>query len=307
MKVLLDLENLSKNNTISPAIYGLLIKAGVKEKYRVVLALLLLGASLGLASGLMLFFPYPLTAILLGLLGCTVALGPIRFHEHYNCFSFLLALLGALFFIDGIIWYFDAATVAWVVATVCLGVGGIIGRYNLFVTLALVTLAVAIGDVAYDPAHPLVLNVGRPFVIVFTFAVFYDVMHHLLKKKVYADQAIFSELRLVAFLLANAGFWFGSLYGDRFSAHFYLYGWAFSLLWLGWLLVVFTKMKKEKVITWVNISLLLIGFLFYTQWFVAFGLSGWSLMTASALAIFFLLCVDRWNMKLNRQTKLNYL
>jgi iron complex transport system permease protein len=285
MKVTLDIDQLLSDGRISQEEYDRLKQFSTENTASLALNILLTFGIIAVAGGTIALLQSPLTAIAMGAVLAGVGGGIcVANLKKWMLLGNLLLPLGALTAAGGIIDMTDGHITGFATVAGLLIAGGLLARSGLLIALSAFAILSALGgSTGYDHAA-YYLCVDRPLLTVIVFT--------LLAALTYAGSralpAQFSRLAFIfsctAVVVANLGFWIGSLWGDSaFNANvsewFFIVAWAVIILAAGILAAL-------RDLRWlVNAAATFGAIHLYTQWFEHFEASPSSIVVAGLFTI----------------------
>ncbi len=305
MKTVIDIDELLADKKITAEEHERLKALSNKEADSMTAKVLIFVGVTAIVAGVLALLPYKLTWMILGpvlvLAGASVT---IKWGNNWSGLAGLLLLGGAMTSAIGIMALTEGWAAGFVVFFVCFTAGAVLTKSRVLAVMAAFSLVPMIGRMIGSGAWAFLLPIRQPTVTIVLFSVlalaFWFVSRRLPTR--YQKGAIaFSR---ASGLIANIGFWCGSLWGDSLwnqsenwdlqfgtviSSWAFAVAWAVAIFWAG--LWAFLENKRWAV----NLVIVLATIHFYTQYFNRLGATPSAVLVAGLLGVFFAMGVLRVN------------
>ena len=314
MKVTLDLSKLLRDGAITLAEHDRLATLGRRDTGLLLVNVLIGFGVLAVTGGCLALLPNPLTGVVLGGVLMVVGIGlMVAARPGWVVLANICILVAALLLAAGIVLLSQGvsiaaeidATPAMSFTSACLLVAALFAasavpaRSGLLASLTVVVLFALLGSSSSYQHAFYELEVRQPLATVLAFSAL-ALGAHVTSRFVALDwERMLTIVARTALLLANLGFWVGSLWGDDLNwlkvPHgsipdvAFSVGWAVCLLtaavWAGW-----TNRR------WMlNLVAVFVGIHFYTQWFEHLGATAVSVLAAGVVVLLLALLLWRLN------------
>ncbi|MBT5739119.1 MAG: hypothetical protein HOI29_11195 [Planctomycetes bacterium] len=293
MKVTLDLDQLLKDEKITPVEYDRLKEMATQATGDLAFNILIAFGVVAVTAGSVALFPSATTAVVLGIL--LLAGGTLSIQRQWARWMILAqtcTLMGVLLVGAAIIDLYPESLGALVAVTALLALFSLVARSGLLVVLATLALSVTICARSGEP-HQHALAMQEPTTTVILFSIVAIGLYQLSSRvpKDYGRLAILSARTSV--FLVNAGFWVGSIWGERsggtgspWRGHVIIDERVFSMTWA---IVIFTvaAWAWRRNLRWtVNTMAIFGGIHLFTQWFEYFDATPGTLLVGGLFALF---------------------
>jgi len=291
MKVTLDLDQLLKDEKITPVEYDRLKEMATQATGDLAFNILIAFGVVAVTAGSVALFPSATTAIVLGSL--LLAGGTLSIQRQWARWMILAqtcTLMGVLLVGAGIIDLYPESVGALVAVTALLALFSLVARSGLLAVLATLALSVTICASSSEP-HQYTLDMKDPSTTVILFSIVAFGLYQLSSRVPtdYRRLAILSARTSV--FLVNAGFWVGSLWGERVERGSPWRGEVIideRVYAVTWAIAIFTvaAWAWRRNLRWtVNAMAIFGGIHLFTQWFVYFDATPGTLLIGGLVAL----------------------
>lgn len=287
MKVTLNISKLLEQGKITREEYQRLNYLA-EQQTKIPLTNLLLGFSLFFICCLGLFMP-PTSegVILIGLALSLLAILMAKIKQRWGVLQTVIAFTGAMFLGGGIIWSLESSPLSFLIATFLLGLLGVYGKSRLLISLSLLTFSFTpIGEVPENLSDYWMI-LRDPLLAVTIYSLLTIILYQLSLRLKLSAEALAIAAGRTCVLLVNLGFWIGSLYGsgerDGVIPLALSPGW-FTIIWIVSLVSAGIWASRANRPWLQNVLSIFAGIHLYTQWFVHFGISIFTVLPAGILA-----------------------
>ena len=298
MKIILNIKELLEEGKINQAEYDKLFSLSKNQTGSLALNLLIGFGIIMVCIGVITLTHSAFTALIMGLLTFLIGL-LIQFKgtKEWSVLSSCCLISGVLIFTAGInlwaLWVYDSDFLglanpldrlyAQILTTVILMVASAFLMSNILATLSILSIAQLIGAGTSYFTGSYTIWVSSPVVTIFTFSVLAFLLYYLSRSILSRYENILITGSRTSVLVANIGFWVGSLWGGgeeiEVSPELISIAWALALIgfavW-GW------RANRRWVVT---VSSIFGAIHFYTQWFTILDMEAASVVVGGVIAI----------------------
>ncbi|MCS7078717.1 MAG: hypothetical protein NZ585_01525 [Chloracidobacterium sp.] len=296
MKYTLDLDQLLAEGKITTEEYERLRAYAARATGSLVFNLLIGFSVIAVSGGALALLPKPTTATALGLVVLGGGLGLLlRQAEMWRLLANICLLVGALLTGGGVIAFGNAQPASFWTVFALFTVTTVVAQSSLLAVLATLMLSACLGvGTGYGHAAYFIF-VEKPLLTVVVFTLLAIALYQLSKRAPSNYEGVTLAAARTSVLIANLGFWVGSLWGDWLwmEKDFHLHSqppipaFVFALAWAGALLVAALWAWRRNRRWVVNTVAVFGGIHFYTQWFEQLGASPETVLAAGVLALGF--------------------
>jgi iron complex transport system permease protein len=285
MKITLDIDQLLSDGRISQEEYVRLKQFSTENTASLALNILLAFGIITVAGGTIALLQSSAATIGLGLvlaaLGGYICCANI---DKWKLLGSILLPLGALTTAGGIIAMTHGSIGGFASVAVLLIAGGLVARSGLLVSLSVFAILSALGGATGYEHAAYYLCIERPLLTVIVFAVLAALTYASSRRLPTPYSRLAVIFSRTAVIVANFGFWVGSLWGDSSfnssdSEWFFIIGWAAIILAVG----VWAAFRDSRWL--VNTAATFGAIHLYTQWFEHFQASPASIVIAGLFTI----------------------
>ncbi|MEP0941834.1 MAG: hypothetical protein ABJH63_03760 [Rhizobiaceae bacterium] len=305
MKVTLNLTELLENGDISQEEYDRLLKLSSSGTSSLALNIFIAFGVISVAAGVLALVPTPLAAIALGAALTVAGLGLYRRPQRdWDILAHIFVLIGALVLAGGIIVLTEAAVSTFLMIAAGFALVGVLSHSGMLVTLAVLALASTIGARTGYAHASYFLGMEEPTVTVILMAALALACYLVSKKLSAAYERVALIAARTAVLVANFGFWIGSLWGDTLSGSgIHIPDYAFGTLWALGLLGLGIWAARNNLRWVVNVVAIFGAIHFYTQWFELLGAHPLSVLLCGLVTLGLALGLWKLNQRLIARQK----
>jgi MFS family permease len=285
MKVTLDIDQLLSAGRISQEEYDRLKQFSTENTASLALNILLAFGIIAVAGGTIALLQSSLATIALGAVLAGVGGGICAANlNKWKLLGNILLPLGALTAAGGIIALTDGHISGFATVAGLLIAGGLVARSGLLVSLSVFAILSALGGATGYEHAAYYLDIERPLLTVVVFSLLAALTFAASRFLPVPYARLASIFACTAVVVANFGFWVGSLWGDTgfnssVSEWFFIVVWAVLLLAVGvWGAFHDSRWLVNSAATFGAIHL-------YTQWFEHFEASPGSIVVAGLFTI----------------------
>ena len=297
MKIVLNIKELLEEGKINQAEYDKLFSLSKNQTGSLALNLLIGFGIIMVCIGVITLTQSAFTALIMGLLTFLIGLF-IQFKgtKEWSVLSSCCSISGVLIFTAGInlwaFWVYDTDFLgfansldrlhAQILTTVILMVASAFLMSNILATLSILSIAQLVGAGTSYFTGSYAISVSSPVVTIVIFSVMAFLLYYLSRSILSRYENILITGSRTSVLVANIGFWVGSLWGGEeleVSPELISIAWALALfgfaVW-GW------RANRRWVVTVASIF----GAIhFYTQWFTILDMEAASVVVGGVIAI----------------------
>ena len=297
MKIVLNIKELLEEGKINQAEYDKLLSLSKNQTGSLALNLLIGFGIIMVCIGVITLTQTASAALIMGLLTFLIGLF-IQFKgtKEWSVLSSCCSISGVLIFAAGInlwvLWAYESDFLglansldflyAQILTTLILMVASAFLLSNILATLSILSTAQLIGAGTSYFTGSYTIWVSSPVTTIVVFSALAFLLYYLSRSLVYRYESILITGSRTSVLVANFGFWIGSLYGGgelEVSSELISITWALSLIgfavW-GW------RANRRWV---VSVSSVFGAIHFYTQWFTALEMEPASVVIGGVIAI----------------------
>ena len=298
MKILLNIKELLEEGKINQAEYNKLLSLSKNQTGSLALNLLIGFGIIMVCIGVITLTQSAFTALIMGLLTFLIGLF-IQFKgtKEWSVLSSCCSISGVLIFTAGInlwaFWVYDTDFLgfansldrlhAQILTTVILMVASAFLMSNILATLSILSIAQLVGAGTSYFTGSYAISVSSPVVTIVIFSVMAFLLYYLSRSILSRYENILITGSRTSVLVANIGFWVGSLWGGgeelEVSPELISIAWALALIgfavW-GW------RANRRWVVT---VSSIFGAIHFYTQWFATLEMDPASVVIGGVIAI----------------------
>lgn len=303
MKITIDLDKLLEEEKINRAEYEKFSQLAARSTITLAFNILIGFGVIAVSGAALALLPTPTTAIVLGLVICTVGTALVyERNEHWRVFANICAVVGALLFGGGIIKVSEGSIGSFLLVATAFAGAGIFSRSSLLTVLGVLALSSCLGARAHYFHATYFLGIEEPALTIALFSIF-SIFTYQLSKHLTADyQRIALAASQAGVFLVNFGFWIRSLWGDRrVGGEIVIANWAFALLWALALITAGVWAWKHNRRGMINIIAVFGAIHFYTQWFERLGASAETVLIAGLLTLSLAVGLRALNTKLVKE------
>lgn len=294
MKITLDIDKLLAEGKIDPKEYEVLKRSARADTTSLALNIFLGFGVIAVSVGLVAAVASSAASIAIGIVATAggIALGIVS-RERWSTLGSILVVVGSLIFGGGVIAMADGSAGGLMILAIIYGAVGLACKSALMIALSAFSLFGAFGATsAYGHAR-YSFGTDKPILVIIVFSALAAGANYLSVRLGHEDSRLFGVYARTCLIIANIGFWIGSLWGDNlFNSNPYessiqatvpgvlfVVAWAAALVGLG----VWAHRNSER---WaLNTAAVFGGIHLYTQWFERLGATPISLFVAGLLAV----------------------
>lgn len=313
MKILIDIDELEKNGTISTQLAMVLRENALPSTGSISINILLAFGAIATAAGLLALLPSRFFSAFLGVL--FIILGYFikkRYTEHWGKLARIWMIIGALVLSASVGIITNNPFVTPFIATLILTGVSIIAESGLLIALVPLTLIAMIGGSTGYWVSSYSIIVGEPTIAILLFTTLAYVSWRLEKQRNAILQHLAIIFSRVCIILVNFAFWIGSMFGDTpgdlwdtinmlnyytHPSNPYIHSIVFIISWAISLIIVGIYGARHNNRFLVNLVAVFVPIHFYTQWFEHIGFHAASVIVVGVATIAFGLGLWRYNKK----------
>jgi hypothetical protein len=303
MKITIDLDKLLEEEKINMAEYDKFSQLAARSTSALAFNILTGFGVIAVSGAALTLLPTPATAIVLGLVICTIGTAFIyERYEHWIVFANICVIVGALLFGGGIIKASEGSIGSFLLVATAFAGAGVFLRSSLLTVLAILALSPCLGARANYFHATYFLGIEEPALTIALFSIFSIFTYQLSKHLTANYQRISLAASRAGVFLVNFGFWIGSLWGDRKAGgEIVIADWVFALLWALVLIAAGVWAWKHHRRWMINIIAVFSAIHFYTQWFERLGASAETVLIAGLLTLSLAVGLRALNTKLVKE------
>ena len=312
MNILIDVDKLEQDGIITSNLASSLRLHAIRETGSTAINVLLAAGAIAIAAGILTLFTSPYVGVLFGVLFAVFGyLISTQYAEQWGKLGSIWLVIGALLLCGSLGLIILKPLPAALLAAFILGSIGVIAESRLLIALTPLALGAAIGGSTGYWHATYMVAIEEPTLDIVFFAILAIGAWQFSKHSQGTRQNLALIFARMCVILANMGFWVGSLWGDT-PAHtwkegvpptfimpdhqtvppaVFAVGWAVALLLTG----AWGAKNGRRFI--VNTMAVFGAIHFYTQWFEYLGMHALSVMLAGVAAVAIGLGLWRYNRK----------
>lgn len=310
MNILIDIDELEKTGIVSPALASTLREHAIKNTGSAAINMLLAFGAIAIAAGIFALRPSPVAAAFFGF--GFIALGWLtrKQYPQWEKLGAIWMMVGSLVVTSVMFVFLRNPFLAPLAAAVLLFLVSLASGSRLLMALVPLTLASAIGGSTGYWQATYSLTVREPALTITLFTALGIATWQVAKRLRGTRHALAITFARMCVLLANFGFWIGSLWGDSpgriwrnphgmppmvdFSPP-QISALTFSVCWAATLIAAGAWGAKRGRRFMVNTAATFGAIHFYTQWFERLGMQPVSVIVAGVAAVAFGMGLWRYN------------
>lgn len=294
MKVTIDIDKLLQEGKISRHEYERLKGTARAETTSVALNIFLGFGVVALSVGLVAALASASASIMVGVVAAAggMVLGFMS-EERWSTLGSILVVVGSLIFGGGTVAFSEGSAGGFLMMTIIYAVVGLACSSGLMVGLSATSLFFALGAMASYSHARYTFGTSAPLLTIIVFSGLAAGAHHLSVQMDRIDARLVIVFARTCLILANVGFWVGSLWGDNLfipvdydsSAQAAIPGGLFTIIWAAALIGLGVWASRNERRWTLNVAAVFGAIFLYTQWFEWFGATPITLFVAGLLAV----------------------
>jgi hypothetical protein len=319
IKIVLDITRLVREGKLTREEAERLTTLASRDTTTLAINILMSFGAIAVAAGILALNPSFETGAGLGVALALLGLAIIfRGWEQWSLLATAITVIGGLLLSGGVIGLFNGHLAGTAFAALLLFVLAVLIRSSLLMALVPLALAGALGSSSGYSHATYMLIVSEPTITIIAFSALAGVGYFVSKRLEPAYEGLAIVFTRVSLLLANFGFWVGSLWGDYPGAswvHGNMYygseSWEKSQAWResalhipSYVFVGAWAVLLAGVGVWgaranrrwaVNTAASFGAIHFYTQWFERLGAQPWAIIVAGLTVVAIAVALWRYN------------
>ncbi len=284
MKITLDIDQLLQEKRVTPDEYQRLRTLAAETTSSLALNLVLAFGIVAVAAGTIALLHSAAATLALGLVVAVAGGLLCQAGSRWSLLGNVLLPLGSLTGAGGIVAATEGSAGGFALVAMLLLAGAVVSRSGLLAALSVFALLSTLGGATGYEHAAYYLCVQQPLLTVVVFSALAALAHFLARTTPPAYARLANVFACTAVVVANFGFWIGSLWGDGqtgafHSDVFFVVGWAVCILAMGiWGVHTNHRWLVNTAATFGAIHL-------YTQWFERLGATPASIIAAGVFLI----------------------
>jgi hypothetical protein len=321
IKIVLDITRLVEEGKLSPHEAERLQALARRDTGSLAINVLMSFGAVAVAAGIIALEPAFMTGAALGVALVLMGLG-IRYFaaEQWSLLGTATTIIGALLLAGGVIGFTEAEFVGLAFSALLFLALAVAICSNFLMALSPLALAGALGSSTGYRHAVYMLTVNEPSITIAFFGLLAGAAYLTSLHVGQAYQHLAITFARVSLILANFGFWIGSLWGDYpgetwargedyrlwtnreawRAAHLHVPETAFVVVWAIVLIAVGAWAARANR-RWVVTTVAVFGAIeFYTQWFERLGAEPWAIIIGGLTIVAFAIALWRYNLTADR-------